>query len=403
MIHRKTLGNGLRIVLEPITTVRSVTIGIWIKTGSRHENHNINGISHFIEHMLFKGTNKYSPKQIAEAFDSIGGEINAFTSKEYTCLYAKVLDNHIDYALDILTDMLLDSTFDQEEIEREKKVVIEEINMTEDTPDDIIHDYLAEVAYKSHQLANPILGSKNNIQLLNQGELFQYYKEKYTADNIVVSIAGNITPAYMEQLGARFTDIPSSNKGEDLEEPKFHTGSLKKSKETEQAHVCLGFEGISITDKYIYPFMLVNNILGGSMSSRLFQEIREKHGMAYSIYSYHSAFIDTGILTIYAGTSPNQLDDVQQLINQILYDIKKFGIKKKEFQNSKEQLKGLYLLSLESTNSRMSRNARNELLLEKHPTIDDVINDIDKMTMEQVNHVIEHLSLDQVASTIITS
>ncbi|SER07715.1 Predicted Zn-dependent peptidase [Gracilibacillus ureilyticus] len=403
MIHRKILGNGLKIVLEPITTVRSVAVGIWIKTGSRHENNEENGISHFIEHMLFKGTSNYSPKQIAEAFDSIGGEINAFTSKEYTCLYAKVLDSHIDFALNILTDMLFDSTFLQEELDREKKVIMEEINMTEDTPDDIIHDYLAEVAYTSHPLANPILGSKANIQLLSRDKLMQYYHHHYTAENIVVSVAGNVSAGYLDQLSARFSDVPSGKVQDEIKKPVFHPGNLKKSKDTEQAHLCLGFEGVGITDKNIYSFMLVNNVLGGSMSSRLFQEIREKYGMAYSIYSYHSSFIDTGMLTIYAGTSPNQLDDVQQLINQTLLELKKDGITEKEFQNSKEQLKGLYLLSLESTNSRMSRNARNELLLEKHPTMDDVIDEIDQMKMDQVAQVIDQFAIDKGASTVITS
>ncbi|KAB8138785.1 insulinase family protein [Gracilibacillus oryzae] len=403
MIQRKTLGNGLRIVMEPITTVRSVTIGIWIKTGSRDENNQINGISHFIEHMLFKGTSKYSPKQIAEAFDSIGGEINAFTSKEYTCLYAKVLDNHVNFALDILTDMLLNSTFDQSELEREKKVIIEEINMTEDTPDDIIHDYLAEVAYKSHPLAYPILGSKENIQLLSRDDLLHYYQKNYTAENIVVSIAGNIADSFMDHLTERFQDIRKGNKKGSLQKPKFYSGSLKKSKETEQGHLCLGFEGVGITDKDIYPYMIVNNILGGSMSSRLFQEIRENRGMAYSIFSHHSSFKDTGMLTIYAGTSPNQLEEVQHLINQSLDDMKKNGITKKEFHNSKEQMKGLYLLSLESTNSKMSRNARNELILERHPTIDEIVKEIDQITINQAGNVIEQLSLDQVASTVITS
>ncbi|WP_058307766.1 M16 family metallopeptidase [Gracilibacillus massiliensis] len=403
MLHRKECQNGMRIVLEEINTVRSVTIGIWIKTGSRDETAEQNGISHFIEHMLFKGTKNRSPQEIAEAFDGIGGEINAFTSKEYTCYYAKVLDSHKELAIEILSDMLLHSTFDPIEMEREKNVVLEEINMTEDTPDDIIHDLLAEAAYKSNTLARPILGSKTTVAQLKQEDLLKYQKEHYIPSNIVVSIAGNVQDDFIKTV-EHFLSInthsshPSKN---EAEKPIFYSNHVSQTKETEQAHICLGFEGVGIEDDQIYPMMMVNNVLGGSMSSRLFQEVREKDGMAYSIFSYHSSFLDSGILTIYAGTSKHQLASVREKIDKIVQQLHSEGFTEKEWENSKEQLKGLYMLSLESTNSKMSRNARNELLLHEHPSLDDIMQKIDKVTPNDINSVLELLNTDKSASAII--
>ncbi|GAB2563138.1 M16 family metallopeptidase [Gracilibacillus alcaliphilus] len=402
MLHRKELQNGMRIVLEEIQTVRSVTIGIWIKTGSRNERNSENGISHFIEHMLFKGTTNYTPQQIAEAFDAVGGEINAFTSKEYTCFYAKVLDTHKDMAMEILADMLLHSVFDEEEIEREKQVVLEEINMTEDTPDDIIHDHLAAVAYQEHPLAKPILGSKESVHRLEQSQLFQYVKDHYTADHIVVSVVGNVDASFMDKVEQTLQVETTSNSLQEEQLPTFHAGYIQGQKETEQAHLCLGFEGVSISDKDIYPMLIVNNVLGGNMSSRLFQEIREKSGLAYAIYSYHSAFIDSGMLTIYAGTSENQLKHVQDKIYTIIHQLRTQGISKKEWSNSKEQLKGLHILSLESMNSKMSRNARNELLQREHPSLDEIMNRIDQVQLEDVERLLNGLQIEQAAQAMIT-
>ncbi|SHN16779.1 M16 family metallopeptidase [Gracilibacillus kekensis] len=403
MLHRKECQNGMRIVLEEINTVRSVTIGIWVKTGSRDETAEQNGISHFIEHMLFKGTKTRSPQEIAEAFDGIGGEINAFTSKEYTCYYAKVLDSHKDLAIEILSDMLLHSTFDPIEMEREKKVVLEEINMTEDTPDDIIHDLLAEAAYKSNTLAMPILGSKSTVAHFNQEDILKYQKEHYIPSNIVVSIAGNVQNDFIKTVEhlLSFNTHSSDLSKIETEKPLFYSNHVSQTKETEQAHICLGYEGVGIEDDQIYPMMMVNNVLGGSMSSRLFQEIREKEGMAYSIFSYHSSFLDSGLLTIYAGTSKHQLVTVREKIEKIVQQLQSEGFTEKEWENSKEQLKGLYMLSLESTNSKMSRNARNELLLHEHPSLDDILQKIDKVNRNDINGVLELLNANKSASAII--
>ncbi|MGP4040249.1 M16 family metallopeptidase [Gracilibacillus sp. D59] len=404
MLHRKECNNGMRIVLEEVTSVRSVTIGIWVKTGSREEAPELNGISHFIEHMLFKGTENRTSQEIAEAFDSIGGEINAFTSKEYTCYYAKVLDTHKKMAIEILADMLLHSTFAQTEIEREKKVVLEEINMTEDTPDDIIHDLLAEAAYQQHPLAKPILGSKSTVNQMLKQDMLQYLQNQYVPENIVVSIVGNADHRFIKVV----EDILSVERNKTLPDkkyvskPAFHSKQISQTKETEQAHLCLGYEGVRIEDEHEYAMLIVNNVLGGSMSSRLFQEIREKAGMAYSIFSYHSAFIDSGLLTIYAGTSKNQLYIVQDKIYYIVDQLRKNGLSNKEWQNSKEQLKGLYMLSLESTNSKMSRNARNELLLQNHPSLDDIMKKIDDVKLDDVQQILDTLQIDQAATAIIS-
>ncbi|QGH34583.1 insulinase family protein [Gracilibacillus salitolerans] len=405
MLHRKECSNGMRIVLEEVTSVRSVTIGIWVKTGSREEAPELNGISHFIEHMLFKGTENRTSQEIAEAFDGIGGEINAFTSKEYTCYYAKVIDTHKEMAIEILADMLLHSTFDQTEIEREKKVVLEEINMTEDTPDDIIHDLLAEAAYQQHPLAKPILGSKSTVNQLSQQDMFQYLQSQYIPENIVVSIAGNANYSFIKTVEdtlsvERNSSLTSSR--EYSSKPGFYHKQISQTKETEQAHLCLGYEGVGIENELEYAMLIVNNVLGGSMSSRLFQEIREKAGMAYSIFSYHSSFIDSGLLTIYAGTSKNQLYIVQDKIQHIVDQLRKYGLTNKEWENSKEQLKGLYMLSLESTNSKMSRNARNELLLQTHPSLDDIMKKIDKVRLDDVQHILNTLQSDRAATAIIS-
>ncbi|SFM31399.1 Predicted Zn-dependent peptidase [Gracilibacillus orientalis] len=404
MLHRKECSNGMRIVLEEVTSVRSVTIGIWVKTGSREEDPELNGISHFIEHMLFKGTEKRTPQEIAEAFDGIGGEINAFTSKEYTCFYAKVLDTHKELAIEILADMLLHSTFDQTEIEREKKVVLEEINMTEDTPDDIIHDLLAEAAYQQHPIAKPILGSKSTINQMSKQDMLHYLQNQYIPENIVVSIAGNANHNFIntveETLTVQRNETLSDRKY--LSKPTFHPKQISQTKETEQAHLCLGYEGVRIEDELEYAMLIVNNVLGGSMSSRLFQEIREKTGMAYSIFSYHSAFIDSGMLTIYAGTAKNQLYIVQDKIHHIVDQLRKNGLTTKEWENSKEQLKGLYMLSLESTNSKMGRNARNELLSQGHPSLDDIMKKIDDVKLDDVQYILDTLQSDSVATAIIS-
>ncbi|NEU29324.1 insulinase family protein [bacterium LRH843] len=387
MLNRIELDNGVRILAEQIPTVRSISIGVWIGTGSRFEQKQENGISHFLEHMFFKGTKTRSAQDIAESFDRIGGQVNAFTAKEYTCYYAKVLDDHAEYAIEILADMFFNSEFDQEELQKEKKVVFEEIKMVDDTPDDIVHDLLSEVSYGNHPLAFPILGTVDKLETFNGDTLRDYMARFYTGDHVVISIAGNVSNKMIDQLKAVFKDVPPTTYRHQDEAPIFHSNAIVRKKDTEQAHLCLGYPGLGIGNKDVYALVLLNNLLGGSMSSRLFQEIREKHGLCYSVFSYHSSYQDTGTLTIYAGTAHEQLDDLVDAMKKTTLHLANNGMNEKELVNGKEQLKGSLMLSLESTNSRMSRNGKNELLLKKHRTLDEIIDEINEVSLSQVNQL----------------
>lgn len=400
MIKKYTCQNGVRIVVEQIPTVRSAALGVWVKTGSRNETPELNGISHFLEHMFFKGTTTRSARDIAESFDSIGGQVNAFTSKEYTCYYAKVLDNHANYALEVLADMFFNSEFDSEELKKEKNVVYEEINMYEDAPDDIVHDLLSQAVYGQHPLGFPILGTEKTLSTFTSQTLKQYVHDMYTPEKVVISIAGNIDETFIKEVERYFGSFKRGVERNEIVQPKFHKNKLIRKKDTEQAHLCIGFNGLEIGDENTYSMTLLNNILGGSMSSRLFQEVREERGLAYSIYSYHSSYQDCGILTIYGGTGANQLDNLYETISQTLNRFKRDGVTEKELVNSKEQLKGSLMLSLESTNSRMSRNGKNELMLGKHLSLDDVITKIDAVTVESVYELINRIFTEHSLSLV---
>ncbi|WP_339215237.1 pitrilysin family protein [Ornithinibacillus sp. FSL M8-0202] len=389
MIEKHTSKNGLRIVLEKIPSVRSVTIGVWVLTGSRNENEINNGISHFLEHMFFKGTKTRTATDIAEAFDSIGGQVNAFTSKEYTCFYAKVLDTHKEHALEILADMFFNSSFDSDEMEREKKVVYEEIKMYEDTPDDIVHDLLARASYGRHPLGYPILGTEEHLKTFTPDTLREYISSHYTPENVVISVAGNVDVEFISTVESYFGNYSSNATRSMVTKPTFLSDTIERHKDTEQAHLCIGYNGLPVDSEDVYSLIILNNVLGGSMSSRLFQEVREKRGLAYSVFSYHSSFLDHGLLTIYAGTGKEQLPLLKDTIEQTVENLMEKGLTDKELRNSKEQLKGSLMLSLESTNSRMSRNGKNELLLNRHRTLDEMIQEIDAVSHESIKQVIE--------------
>ena len=400
MIKKYTCQNGVRIVLENIPTVRSAAIGVWIKTGSRNETPELNGVSHFLEHMFFKGTTTRNAREIAESFDSIGGQVNAFTSKEYTCYYAKVMDNHASYALEILADMFFNSTFDEEELKKEKNVVYEEIKMYEDTPDDIVHDLLSKAVYENHPLGYPILGTESTLETFNSETLKKYVHDMYTPDKVVISIAGNVDEKMIQEVESYFGSYQGGEERLELVKPSFHENRITRKKETEQAHLCLGFKGLEIGNDKTYSLVTLNNILGGSMSSRLFQEVREQRGLAYSVYSYHSSYQDTGLVTIYGGTGTSQLDSLYDTIQETLATLKRDGITEKELRNSKEQLKGSLMLSLESTNSRMSRNGKNELMLGEHRSLDDIIVKIDEVTEDSVNELANRIFTEHSLSLV---
>ncbi|MFJ5770022.1 M16 family metallopeptidase [Psychrobacillus sp. NPDC093180] len=403
MIKKITCNNGLRIVAEQIPHVRSVAVGIWVQAGSRFELPEENGLTHFIEHMLFKGTNKRTAKQIAEEFDRIGGNINAFTSKENTCYYAKVLDHHASHAVEILADMFFNSVFDPIEIEKERQVVLEEINMVEDTPDDIVHEYLWKEMYGDHPLGAPILGTEETLNSFTKEMILSYMEKHYTPENVVISIAGNIPEGLtekIESLFGQFTYKKSQDRA-DFATPVMKPIFTQNSRETEQVHLCLAYPGLGVKADNIYSLVILNNILGGSMSSRLFQEIREDKGLAYSIYSYHSSYEDTGILAIYGGTSSNQLNELQSSINDTIQTIIQNGLTETEISSAKEQLKGNLLLGLESTNARMSRNGKNELLYGKHRSLDEVSETIDEVTLTSVMDLAKEIFSHKPAISII--
>ncbi|MCM3160551.1 pitrilysin family protein [Metabacillus litoralis] len=402
MIKKYTCQNGVRIVLENIPTVRSVAIGVWIGTGSRNEEPKINGVSHFLEHMFFKGTKTRSAREIAESFDSIGGQVNAFTSKEYTCYYAKVLDDHANYALDVLADMFFNSTFDEEELKKEKNVVYEEIKMYDDTPDDIVHDILSKATYGDHPLGYPILGTEETLASFNGDTLREYMNNHYTPENVVVSVAGNVSEGFIKEVEKFFGSYETNAQKHEIGKPTFLDQKLAKQKDTEQAHLCLGYNGLEVGHDNIYSLIVLNNILGGSMSSRLFQDVREQKGLAYSVFSYHSSYEDNGLLTIYGGTGRNQLNVLFETIQETLSTLKADGITAKELANSKEQMKGSLMLSLESTNSRMSRNGKNELLLGYHRSLDSIIDKVNEVSEESVNTLANQLFTDSYSVALIS-
>lgn len=401
MIEKHTSDNGLRVVLENIPSVRSVTIGVWILTGSRNEGYTNNGISHLIEHMMFKGTEKRTARDIAEAFDSIGGQVNAFTSKEYTCYFARVMDTYKEHALEVLSDMFFNSTFDEVELEKEKKVVSEEIKMYEDTPDDIVHDLLAKAAYGEHSLGYPILGTDKHLNSFTREDLFAYKDTFYNPSNVVISVAGNVDTEFITKVEDYFNQFENESKPNKIEKPIFIAEDLRRSKDTEQAHLCFGYDGLPIYDERYSSLAVLNNVLGGSMSSRLFQDVRENKGLAYAVFSGHSSHLDSGMLTIYAGTGKDSLESLKSTIESTIDMLIKDGVTDKELKNSKEQLKGQMMLSLENTSSRMMRNGRNELLLGKHRSLDDIITDLNSVTHDSVKQVSNQLFTNKPATALI--
>ncbi|WP_379126633.1 M16 family metallopeptidase [Paenibacillus sp. sgz500958] len=402
-MEKIVLSNGLRVVMEKIPTGRSVSFGIWVKTGSRNEAPENNGVSHFVEHMLFKGTERFSAKEIAEQFDAIGGNVNAFTSKEYTCYYAKVLDEHLPIAVDVLSDMFFRSKMDAEELAKEKNVILEEISMCEDTPDDLVHDLLCAAAYGEHPLAYTILGLRERLMDMTPEDLHAYMKKQYTIENTVISVAGNIDDGIVDLLERHFGSFDNHGTSEPLSPPDFQGEFKFHRKKTEQNHICISLPGVRSGDPLQYAMVLINNAIGGGMSSRLFQEIREKRGLAYSVYSYHSAQADSGLFTVYAGTAPKQTKEVTELTKEMLRDLAENGLSEDELRKGKEQLKGSLILSLESTSSRMNRIGKNELMLGRHDTLDEMIAKIEEVTMDDINRTLDLMFAEPLAIAMVGS
>lgn len=402
-VEKKICKNGVTIVYEKVPHVRSVSVGVWVKAGSRYETAEENGITHFIEHMLFKGTENRTAKQIAIEFDRIGGNINAFTSKEYTCYYTKTLDHYAGRAIEMLSDMLFRSLFSEEEIEKERQVVLEEILMVEDTPDDDVHEQLWRIMYPDHPMGSSILGTPETLKTFTADTIRSYMNKHYIPENMIISIAGNINLQLIDQIEELFGRFSSSQSDTGIIQhiPLFVPGSSFKERETEQGHLCLGFEGLSVTDPDIYSLIVMNNVLGGSMSSRLFQEVREEKGLAYSIYSYHSSYSDHGSVVIYGGTSNGQLQQLKETILQSISKITDEGMSETEIENAKEQLKGNLLLGLEGTSARMNRNGKNEIVYGEHKTTEEILQMVEEVNRERVNSVINRLLKQKPAISVI--
>mgnify|MGYP005770140793 FL=1 len=385
------LENGISIVTEKMASVRSVSLGIFIKNGSINETEKTNGISHFIEHMLFKGTEKRTSKDIAEEMDNIGGQLNAFTSKEYTCYYARVLDTHIDIAIDILTDMLFNSKFDNIDIEKEAKVILEEISMYEDSPDDIVFNELQKQVWKNSPLGYSVLGSKENVSSFKREDFFKYINEKYVGENIVIAIAGSFNKEkVVDMIKQKVLSMPKGKPNLEANSKYIYVPSkVKTFKDIEQLHLAIVFEGISIKDKHNYSMSLLNTIFGGGMSSILFQKVREENGLAYSIYSYNNGYINNGVFNIYVGLNKSQLDKTINIIKREIKTIKDNKITKEQIEKTKEQLKSNYIMGLESTSNRMSSIGRSKILIDKIKTPDEIIEEVDLIKKEDIDYVID--------------
>lgn len=355
-----TFDNGLRVAADEMTDVESVSIGVFVNTGSRNEDRKINGISHFLEHMAFKGTKKRSARQIAEEFEGIGGSINAYTSREKTVYYVKVLKKHAEFAVEFLSDILQNSTFDKVELEKERGVILQEIAMTNDTPDDVVFDYFQEAAYPSQAFGRSILGPKSNIKKFQAEDFKDYISKQYNYGDIVIAAAGNIKHDDLVKWSKKYFNNLGNGKQKSFEPSKYVGGEFKKHKNLEQVNLVLGFDGVSYTDDNYYKSQILSMILGGGMSSRLFQHVREELGLAYSVYSFNQGSKDSGIFSIYAGTTA---DKVNQLIEATKIEIKKIceKITDQELDRVKTQFEASLLMAKESTSTRMQKLGNNIL------------------------------------------
>ena len=387
------LNNGLRVVVENIKYVNSVSIGLWVENGSRNENAINNGISHFIEHMFFKGTDNRSAKEIAEEIEDVGGQINAFTGKEATCFYIKALDSHLELSLDMLSDMLFNSKFSTEDIEKEKGVIIEEINMSEDSPEDVLVDLHSRAIWGEDSISLPILGTIDTVKSFTREQLLNYVQSHYIPENSVVSISGNFDINTIEGLVEKYFgnwECRNINKViTKYTSPCIQKNHLYKRKSIEQLHLSLGMTGLEIGNENMYSLLVLNNIFGGGASSILFQKIREEYGFCYTIYSYISAFMNTGVINIYTGLNSSYAPEVINLITEELNKFVKMEITERKLSKAKEQLKGNYILGLESTSSRMFTNGKSVLFLNRINTPEEIIKKINAIDNENLNLVME--------------
>lgn len=392
-----TLPNGLRVVGERIEHFRSASVGLWVGTGSQYEHPDEAGLSHFLEHMVFKGTKNRSARRIAEEMDAVGGQLNAFTSKECTCFYAKTVDEHLPLAADVVCDLAVNPVFDAGELEKEKGVVLEEISMSEDTPEDLVHELLMLAHYGDQPVARPILGTEDRISAYTRDDLKNYWQSMYRPDRCVFSIAGSYEWDQVLDLLDRHL---GGWRSDSARECVCTTNPVKpnvvaKEKDIEQVHICLGFPGLKIGDDLNYELSLFNSIYGGAMSSRLFQKIREESGMAYTVYSYPNAYTDSGMLSVYAATNPDTACQVYDMILEETRKLAENGMTRDEFNMAREQLKAGFILGSESTSSRMQSNGRRMLLMGETRTESEVIDRVNAIDFDQTNAMMADILLSR--------
>jgi predicted Zn-dependent peptidase len=403
-MHKKTvLDNGLRVITETMPYIKSATIGIWTDIGSRNETRENNGLSHFIEHMVFKGTKTRSALDIATSLESLGGSLNAFTGRENTCYYARVLNEHMPLATEVLCDLLSNSTFEDQHLRMEKKVILEEIKDSIDTPSDLVHDLYARATWREHPLGYSILGSSTNIKKIRRESMVSYFKRNYVTSNTVVAAAGNIKHSRMVKQIENQLKLKSAGKRKParLKKPVCHTARKVYSRDIMQAHVVLGWEIVPYNHRDRYPLLMLNNIMGGGMSSRLFQVIREKMGMAYSIFSFQDYYKDTGVLGAYLGCDLSKSESAVNLLLAEFDKIKNEEISDAEFSSTKMQLSGNLLLGLESSTNRMNRLARNELYMGQFLTINETIKNIERVKKADLTRVAREYLIPEKASLVI--
>jgi predicted Zn-dependent peptidase len=409
-IERTEFSSGLRVVTERMPGVRSVSIGFWVLAGSRDERPAISGASHFLEHLLFKGTERRSARDIAEAFDAIGGDVNAFTAKEFTCFYARILDRDLEMAVDHLVDMVEHSVVRKADLDAERQVILEEINMHEDSPEDVVHDLFTQTLWPDHPLGRPILGTKATIEAATRAAINRFYRRFYVPGHLVVAAAGNVKH---DDVVTMVTDRMETGRGlregeaspwrlrAQVTPPEPSGADLIKRRKTEQAHICLGTNGLARTDDDRFALMIVNTALGGGMSSRLFQEIREKRGLAYSVYSYPSQYTETGAFTAYAGTTPARAADVIALLRSELADVRDGGLSREEFDRAKGHVKGSTVLSLEDPGGRMSRLGKSEIANGEILTVNESLRRIEAVTLDDARRVAERVLSQPMTLTVL--
>ena len=386
--NRTVLDSGLTVVTEEMTEVRSVSVGFWFDVGARDEPDELAGTSHFLEHLLFKGTPTRTAKEIADAFDAVGGDVNAFTGKEYTCYYSRVLDDDLPMAFEVLTDMIRNSLIDATELESERKVILEEIAMHEDAPDELVHDLFFKSIWDGHPLGRPVLGFNKTISEVGRDQVADYWTSRYSPANLVVAAAGRVDhDELVEKVAARVDGASGDRTNRTGPAPRTKMGTSVHRRPTEQAHIVAGVEALHRAHKDRHALTVLDTVLGGGMSSRLFQEIREKRGLAYSVYSYRSLFKDTGSFSIYAGTTPQNAQTVIDLIRDEVRSVATDGITEAELERAKGHVKGSIVLSSEDPGSRMTRLGKQQVTTGEILSIDELIERYDRITMDDIRRV----------------